>query len=301
MDDRGVLGDLWLINNKEHGFSEYEIRLAQQVANQCAIAIRQARLYQESQSQIRELEQVNNLKDDFLSTVSHELRTPVTSMRVALQLLGVTLTQELGLEEELTKPNAQQGRIARYYRILKEECEREISLINDLLDLQRLDVGNHDLALQKIQINEWLPALVNSFQERATSRQQHLQISLAEDLPVLTSDLSSLDRIWAELLNNACKYTPPGGEITLSVMPMGETTLKFDLVNTGVDIPQEELLRIFDKFYRVPSADPWKQGGTGLGLALVQKLVQHIDGVIKVTSGDQRTCFTIELPLSIKA
>lgn len=298
-DDRGVLGDLWLINDKDHGFSEYEIRLVQQVANQCAIAIRQARLYQESQTQVRELEQVNNLKDDFLSTVSHELRTPVTSMRVALQLLGVTLTQELGLEEELTKPNVEQGRIARYYRILKEECEREISLINDLLDLQRLDVGNHDLAVQTIQLTDWLPALVNSFQERAMSRQQKLIVVIAENLPPLKSDLSSLDRIWAELLNNACKYTPPGGEITLSVMA-AEDGLKFDLVNTGVEIPQDELPRIFDKFYRVPSSDPWKQGGTGLGLALVQKLVQHIDGVINVASGDGQTCFTIELPSKIK-
>lgn len=297
-DDRGVLGDLWLINDKEHGFSEYEIRLVQQVANQCAIAIRQARLYQESQSQVRELEQVNTLKDDFLSTVSHELRTPVTSMRVALQLLGVTLTQELELEQELTKPDAEQGRIARYYRILKEECEREISLINDLLDLQRLDVGNHDLALQMIDINEWLPALVSSFQERATSRQQQLQVSIAENIPSLKSDLSSLDRIWAELLNNACKYTPPGGEITLSVVQANDNSLKFSLVNTGVEIPQDELPRIFDKFYRVPSADPWKQGGTGLGLALVQKLVQHISGIIAVTSGNNQTCFTIELPLS---
>ena len=297
-DDRGVLGDLWLINDKEHGFSDDEIRLVQQVANQCAIAIRQARLYQESQTQVRELEQVNNLKDDFLSTVSHELRTPVTSMRVALQLLGVTLTQELGLEQELTKPNAEQGRVARYYRILKEECEREISLINDLLDLQRLDVGNHDLALQQINLDEWLPALVSSFQERATSRQQQLEVSIARDIPGLRSDLSSLDRIWAELLNNACKYTPPGGDITLSVKRADANTLKFALTNTGVEIPQGELPRIFDKFYRVPSADPWKQGGTGLGLALVQKLVHHIDGVIKVTSGDNRTCFTIEMPLS---
>ncbi|MEM9485570.1 MAG: ATP-binding protein, partial [Cyanobacteria bacterium P01_F01_bin.116] len=298
-DDRGVLGDLWLINDKDHGFSEYEIRLVQQVANQCAIAIRQARLYQESQTQVRELEQVNNLKDDFLSTVSHELRTPVTSMRVALQLLGVTLTQELGLEDELTKPGVEQGRIARYYRILKEECEREISLINDLLDLQRLDVGNHDLAVQIIQLPDWLPALVNSFQERANSRQQKLTVMIAEELPTLQSDLSSLDRIWAELLNNACKYTPPGGQITLSVVAV-EGRLRFDLVNTGVEIPQDELPRIFDKFYRVPSSDPWKQGGTGLGLALVQKLVQHIDGVINVTSGDDQTCFTIELPSSIK-
>ncbi|MEO0395007.1 MAG: ATP-binding protein [Leptolyngbyaceae cyanobacterium] len=298
LDDRGVLGDLWLINDKEHGFSEYEIRLVQQVANQCAIAIRQARLYQESQSQVRELEQVNNLKDDFLSTVSHELRTPVTSMRVALQLLGVTLIQELGLEEEMTKPDAEQGRIVRYYRILKEECEREISLINDLLDLQRLDVGNHDLALQPIQINEWLPALVSSFQERATSRQQQLNMAIPETVPLLKSDLSSLDRIWAELLNNACKYTPPGEEIMLTVLDTDDDSLKLALVNTGVEIPQDELPRIFDKFYRVPSSDPWKQGGTGLGLALVQKLVEHINGIITVSSGDGQTCFTIELPLS---
>ena len=248
---------------------------------------------------MRELEQVNHLKDDFLSTVSHELRTPVTSMRVALQLLGVTLTQEFGLEEELTKPDAQQGRIARYYRILKEECEREISLINDLLDLQRLDVGNHELAVQQIKMKEWLPGLVNTFQERATSRQQRLELAIAENLPGLMSDLSSLDRIWAELLNNACKYTPPGEKITLSVPPTDNDTLKFSLVNTGVEIPPDELPRIFDKFYRVPSADPWKQGGTGLGLALVQRLVQHIDGLITVTSGNNKTCFTIELPLTL--
>ncbi|MEM9164350.1 MAG: histidine kinase dimerization/phospho-acceptor domain-containing protein, partial [Cyanobacteria bacterium P01_F01_bin.4] len=159
LDDRGVLGDLWLINDKDYGFNEDDIRLVQQVANQCAIAIRQARLYQESQSQVRELERVNTLKDDFLSTVSHELRTPVTSMRVALQLLGVTLAQEMDLDAELKKPDLEQKRVARYYRILKEECEREISLINDLLDLQRLDVGNHPIASQPIKLPDWLPAL----------------------------------------------------------------------------------------------------------------------------------------------
>lgn len=298
-DHRGVIGDLWLINNKEYGFSEYDIRLVQQVANQCAIAIRQARLYQESQSQVRELEQVNHLKDDFLSTVSHELRTPVTSMRVALQLLGATLSQEYGLADEFEKPAAQQGRVARYYRILQEECEREISLINDLLDLQRLDVGNHALTPQPINLNEWLPVLINGFQERAQSRGQTLRILLSDQVPVLISDLSSVDRIWAELLNNACKYTPPGGEISLSVTEADRGRLQFNLVNTGVEIPESELPKIFDKFYRVPSADPWKQGGTGLGLALVKKLVLHIEGTIEVTSGDGAVHVCVELPLSL--
>ncbi|MEM8809540.1 MAG: HAMP domain-containing sensor histidine kinase, partial [Cyanobacteria bacterium P01_G01_bin.38] len=299
LDDRGVLGDLWLINDKDYGFNEDDIRLVQQVANQCAIAIRQARLYQESQSQVRELERVNTLKDDFLSTVSHELRTPVTSMRVALQLLGVTLAQEMDLDAELKKPDLEQKRVARYYRILKEECEREISLINDLLDLQRLDVGNHPIASQAIKLPDWLPALVNGFQERANSRDQVLNVVVPDNIPVLISDLSSVERVLAELLNNACKYTPPQGKITLAVSETDQNSLRFDVSNTGVEISKEEMPRIFDKFYRVPSADPWKQGGTGLGLALVQKLIMHIDGTISVTSGDGQTCFTVELPLSL--
>ncbi|MGF1569645.1 MAG: GAF domain-containing protein [Nodosilinea sp.] len=299
VDDRGVLGDLWLINGRSHGFTDIEIRLVQQVANQCAIAIRQARLYQAAQSQVEELERLNTLKDDFLSTVSHELRTPVTSMRVALQLLGVTLNQELGLSQDLLKPKAEQPRIARYFQILQEECEREISLINDLLDLQRLDVGNHPLQAEPILLETWLPPWANSFVTRAKSRNQTLTLTTDPVLPVLYSDPSSLERVLAELLNNACKYTPPGEHITLHVAALfaeEEDQIQFVLTNTGVTIATSEMTRIFDKFYRVPSADPWKQGGTGLGLALVEKLVRHLGGEITVDSVDRQTCFTVTLP-----
>ncbi|HEY9878385.1 MAG TPA: GAF domain-containing protein [Leptolyngbyaceae cyanobacterium] len=302
LDDRGVLGDLWLIKDKDCGFYELEIRLVQQVANQCAIAIRQARLYQAAQTQVEELERLNTLKDDFLSTVSHELRTPVTSMRVALQLLGVTLNQEFDLSAELQKPKTEQNRIARYFLILQEECEREISLINDLLDLQRLDVGNHPVHPEAVVLEEWLPNLVNGFVARAKSRQQTLELKIADNLPILNTDLASLERILAELLNNACKYTPPGEQICLKVLASKRSSddpIQFCLTNTGVDIPAEELPRIFDKFYRVPSADPWKQGGTGLGLALVQKLVMYLGGEIMVKSANQKTAFTVKLPTQL--
>ena len=302
LDDRGVLGDLWLINGRDYGFSDIEIRLVQQVANQCAIAIRQARLYEAAQSQVAELERLNTLKDDFLSTVSHELRTPVTSMRVALKLLGASLNQECNLSAELDKPKAAQNPIARYYHILKEECEREISLINDLLDLQRLDVGNHPVQTEPIVLKTWLSGWIDSFITRAKSRDQTLQVSTAPSLPVVHTDMASLEQILAELLNNACKYTPPGEHITLRVEPLAGAQLsqvQFVLTNTGVTIPAEERSRIFDKFYRVPSADPWKQGGTGLGLALVQKLCRYLGGEIAVRSDDQRTCFTVTLPTQL--
>lgn len=296
-DDRVVLGDLWLINDQDRWFSESEIRLVEQVTNQCGIAIRQARLYQESQSQVRELEHVNTLKDDFLSTVSHELRTPVTSMKVAIQMLGITLKQEYGMdEEELKKPLDERGRLARYYSVLNIECEREISLINDLLDLQRLDVGNHPMVIQPIKIPTWLPGIVNGFQPRTSSRQQALTLTISEDLPEIISDLASVERIMTELINNACKYTPPGHSIYVEIT--GEPhSIKICVTNTGVEIAEEERDRIFDKFYRVPSADPWKQGGTGLGLALIKKLVEHLEGTITVDSGMDQTTFVVELPL----
>ncbi|WP_081972850.1 GAF domain-containing protein [Leptolyngbya sp. KIOST-1] len=302
VDDRGVLGDLWLINGRDYGFDDIEIRLVQQVANQCAIAIRQARLYQAAQSQVAELERLNTLKDDFLSTVSHELRTPVTSMRVALQLLGVTLNQEFDLTADLQKPKPEQTRIGRYFSILQEECEREISLINDLLDLQRLDVGNHPIQPEPILLDTWLAGWIDSFVTRARSRDQTLDLVVAPALPVLHTDLASLERVLAELLNNACKYTPPGEHISLTVAAHPDAPdeqIAIALTNTGVTIPAEEMPRIFDKFYRVPSADPWKQGGTGLGLALVRKLVMHLGGEVAVSSDERQTCFTITLPTQL--
>jgi len=102
--------------------------------------------------------------------------------------------------------------------------------------------------------------------------------------------------VFAELLNNACKYTPPGETISVSAIAEADDQVQIVVANTGVEIPASELPRIFDKFYRVPSSDPWKQGGTGLGLALVQKLLWHIGGQIEVVSEASETAFKIVLP-----
>lgn len=295
-DDQGVLGDLWLVNFEEYEFSEREIRLVQQVANQCAIAIRQARLFQASVAQVDELAQINRLKDDFISAVPHELRTPVSNMKMAIHLLALAISSP---EFKGLSPNSSessQKRVAHYLQILQYECEREISLINDLLDLQRLDTQDKPPTLEPIDLREFLPQMIKPFQVRANNRQQSLQLDLASDLPLLQSDLSDLERILAELLNNACKYTPPGEEIVVAVS-VQSTSVLFQIMNTGVEIAPGERSRIFDKFYRIPRADPWKQGGTGLGLALVKKLTEHLGGWIEVESGQGKTCFTVLLPL----
>ncbi|MDF0552532.1 PAS domain-containing protein [Kamptonema sp. UHCC 0994] len=288
-DDRGVIGDLWLINDRDYAFRELELRMVQQVATQCAIAIRQARLYEAAQAQVKSLEKLNWLKDDFLSTVSHELRAPVANMKMAIRML------EICMKQDQLSPQTRQ-KATQYLEVLQRECDREITLINDLLDLQRLEAGRQSLVLETVQIQHWLPQLVAGFKERAEARQLTIIIDIPQtQIPPLVSDISSLDRLVSELLNNACKYTPPGQQIIVSIRAQpGKVKLK--ITNFGTEIPTEEFSRIFDKFYRIKSADPWKQGGTGLGLALVKRLAEHLGGTIHVESANVQTSFTVELP-----
>lgn len=249
------------------------------------------------ETQMAELERLNHLKDDFLSTVSHELRTPMANIRMAVKMLEISLnrTREGATASQI---EANDPHIQRYLQILKDECGREIELIENILDLQRLEAGGQSFVPEVIHLQTLLPQLVDPFQERANARQQILQLNLPSNLAPIVSDTASIGRIIAELLNNACKYTPMEESIALTVKATADK-IQFQVCNTGVEIPPRELSHVFEKFYRVPSNDPWKQGGTGLGLALVQKLCEQLGGSILAESRDKKTCFTVELPATL--
>ncbi len=277
-----------------------DLGLVKTIADQCAIAIHQAQLYKQVQDlnadlerQVRdrtaqleqkmlELEQLNSLKDDFLSTVSHELRTPMSNIKMSIHMLN-----QFPLEP----------RQKRYISILEQECQRETELINDLLDLQRLEAGANPAEIEPIDMSLWLPKVIEPFKSRTRERGQEFKIYCAEELKDFKSDRIGLERIVAELLNNACKYTPEGKEIKLSVrcIDRATATIRFEVSNAA-EIPEAEVPRVFDKFYRVPNADPWKQGGTGLGLALIKRLVEQLSGSISVESGNGITTFIVDLP-----
>jgi PAS domain S-box-containing protein len=292
VDDQGILGDLWLLKLPHEIFDVQEIRLAQQVANQCAIALRQSRLYQAAQVQVKELEQLNHLKDDFLSTVSHELRSPMSNIKMATQMLEISLTR-LGILDDKSSS------ISRYFNILKEEGKREINLINNLLDLARLDAKTEPLNLLTIALQFYIPHLAETFIERTRQQQQQLIISVPRDLPSFTTDRSFLERILTELLHNACKYTPAGETITVSAQLIAKE-FEIRVSNSGVEIPVMESDRIFDKFYRIPNNDPWKHGGTGLGLALVKKLTERLGGDVSVESSGGQTTFLLKFTTAIE-
>jgi PAS domain S-box-containing protein len=279
LPDKGqVLGDLWIFRSAERSFDQQEMQLIQQVANQCAIGLRQARLFRAAQEQVQALERLNRLKDDFISTVSHELRTPLASMKMALHMLQVAPARE---------------KQAQYLSIAQRECQREIELINDLLDLQRLEAGAYALNLQTLTWEALLGDLLLAIGERARTKGQTFQANVPLESSITTDPLL-LGRILRELLHNAVKYTPVQGSIRLRIGT--ESRRSVVEVSNSREIPAEELTHIFERFYRIPSHDPWKEGGTGLGLALVKQMVDQLRGSIEVNSSAGWTTFTLHLP-----
>lgn len=240
-----------------------------------------------------ELQKLNQLKEEFFSTIAHELQTPIANIKTAIQMLELILDQQGVFSSEL---NQEPTQTIRYFQILHDQCEQELSLINDLLDLQRLDADADTLDLTTILLQHWLPGVVETFEERIRYNKQNLQVNISPDLPPLVSDLPGLKRIMTELLNNACKYTPPDEEITVTADAQ-KSIIQLKVSNSGVEIPADQLPRIFEKFYRIPNSDFSNQSGTGLGLALVEKLVEKLGGQISVKSQNGQTTFILILPL----
>lgn len=242
------------------------------------------------------------------------IEEPYRQYSISLVAESVALTQQVS-NRRMTDPATCQ-KVSRYFQILKDEGEREIQLINDLLDLSRLDSGRDPLFLSTLQLQIWLPHLAEPFFERTKAQQQTLSIAVAPEVLPMTTDFSYLERVLTELLHNACKYTARGERITMSARvattalgdepqplkrALGLTldrshSIELTVTNSGVEIPATERDRIFDRFYRIPHNDPWEHGDTGLGLALVKKLVERLEGNIWVESGNGQTSFVLQLP-----
>lgn len=288
-DERQTIGDLWLYRLNKEAFSDDEIRLVEQIAAACAIAIRQARLYCAAQLQVEELERLNLLKDDFLKTISHELRTPLTNIEMGIDTLKMLF--------ELL-PNWQQQHFDaadESLEILEAGYEREIKLVNDLLELVHLDARNEPVKVEPVDLNLLFSYIVKLFVKRAKQQQQQLKIDIAPDLLPIVTNADILERILTELLNNAIKYTPRKESIEV-IVNANSQTVKLTLANSGVEISEPELEHIFDKFYRIPRQDRWQHGGTGLGLALVKKQVEYLGGNITASNQNQQFAITVELP-----
>lgn len=283
-DDQGMIGNLWGLKPPGDIFNAAEIHLMQQVAAQCAIAIRQARLHQAAQQQVAELAKLNQLKDDFLKTISHELKAPISSLQLAAQTIENFL---------VSTPNP--GNSPTFQRVLKifhESCDRQKQLVDDLLTLCYIDAKAENIKPELIDLNFWLPELTQLYLNRTQNQKQQLILDLAAEDMQIFADPIILERIVRELLHNACKYTPANETITVQTTA-NESEISLCVINTGIEIAATEQELIFNQFYRIPNNDPWKYGGTGLGLTLAKKLATMLQAKIDIKSENQQTIFCI--------
>jgi signal transduction histidine kinase len=256
---------------------------------------------------ITDLESRCQQKDHFINNISHDLRAPLMNIKMAMRMLKTSLTTDPNIAELLVGHRA-----AKYLEILEQECDREVKLIDNILDLQRLEYTldaraathapnaasppGHQLKLELLEIATWLPSTIEPFNYRAQTDRQKLITSVSQLVPTITTDRAYLTKIFTELLNNACKYTREDGEIIVAVDAPNREWLTL-VVKNQAEISDRHLPHIFEQFYRVPSGARSEQGGSGLGLALVQKLVTQLNGQIHVTSNAGWTEFAVKLPV----
>ena len=283
-DDRGIIGNLWALRPPTEVFTVLEIQLLQQVASQCAIAIRQARLYEASNQQVTELAKLNQLKDDFLKTISHELRAPMSSIQLAVQTMETLLKSKKNLRKSPV--------FKRVLHIFHQSCNRQKQLVDDLITLCYIDAKAKTVQPELINLHLWVQDLSQLYLKLIENQKQKLIIDFSEQELNIVTDPIILERIVREILHNACKYTPAGETITIHT-EVHRSEISLSIINTGVEISVEEQQLIFNQFYRIPNNDPWKYGGTGLGLTLVKKLAEILEISLEVVSANKQTIFCL--------
>ncbi|MBY0527252.1 MAG: HAMP domain-containing protein [Gemmataceae bacterium] len=230
---------------------------------------------------VTRLRLLDQVKSNLVATASHELKTPLTSVRLAVHLL---------LEETVGPLSPKQTELLIDAR---ENCERLLAMVNNLLDLARLEQGWQQLAIQPEAPTTLLQAAADAIRPRADDMGIDIAVEVPSGLPALSVDTERIKHALGNLLDNALTYTERGGRVTLSAAADGEAVV-LTVADTGCGIPPEYLPHVFDKFFRVPGQS---RGGTGLGLAIVHEVVvAHTGSVSCESRPGEGTAFRLRLP-----
>lgn len=239
----------------------------------------------------REVE-VDRLKSEFVATVSHELRTPMTSVKGYVEMLLMQAVGEINDEQR------------HFLKVIKGNIDRLGSLVNDLLDISRIEAGRVRLSLERVDLADLLRETSEAFLRRARleSKPMHFELELSDDLPTIEADRNRLRQIINNLVENSFNYTPADGTIWLAARPKGQE-VEISIRDNGIGITPAEQERIFERFFRGEQALNLSVAGTGLGLSIVSQLVEMHHGRIALQSegaAGKGTTFTITLPADFK-
>jgi two-component system phosphate regulon sensor histidine kinase PhoR len=234
---------------------------------------------------VTDLRRLESLRRDFVANVSHELRTPVTAVRSAAE----TLRESALVDPDPSVP-------ARFVDIIVRNAERLQSLIEDLLELSRLESKEFRLKKERVELPVVASIVMGLFRERADKKGVRLKVELPSDLPALTTDQRALEQVVSNLVDNAVKYCPSGSSVTVSAEKT-HGALKVVVKDTGPGIDPKHVPRLFERFYRVDAGRSREIGGTGLGLSIVKHLVEAMGGQVTVDSAvGHGSAFSVTLP-----
>jgi GAF domain-containing protein/anti-sigma regulatory factor (Ser/Thr protein kinase) len=279
-----VLGVIILVRIEVRPFSDREIELVESFARQAAIAIENVRLFKEIQEKSVQLEVANRHKTEFLANMSHELRTPLNA------IIGFS---EVLLQRMFGELNPQQ---ADYLEDIMSSGRHLLTLINDILDLSKIEAGRMELEAAPFSLVAALNNAVTLVRERATSHRIRLELNVAPELDTLVADERKLKQVVVNLLTNAVKFTPDGGTVRLrAARENGEVRLSVH--DTGIGIAAEDQQRIFEEFQQATHQGDQSREGTGLGLTLSKRMVELHGGTLTVDSTPGKgSTFTVVLP-----
>jgi PAS domain S-box-containing protein len=280
-----VIGGLFFGHDQPGVFTERSERLIAGVAAQAAIAMDNARLHAERTQLVAQLQDADRRKDEFLATLAHELRNPLAPLRHALQLLELTVRGDARIDP------------------LREMMERQVGhlvrLVDDLLEMSRISRGALELRKERIPVSAVVRNAVETSDPLIRGGQHRLSVALPDEPLWIEGDAVRVAQILSNLLNNAAKYTDPGGEIRLQVAGRGGA-VAISVRDNGIGIAPETLPRLFEMFSRAAGPDRAGRGGLGIGLALSRRLAEMHGGTLEGRSeGPQRGAeFTLTLPLA---
>jgi signal transduction histidine kinase/CheY-like chemotaxis protein/CHASE3 domain sensor protein len=239
------------------------------------------------QLKARELEQASQYKSDFLANMSHELRTPLNSSLILAKLLADNPDDNLSEEQ------------VKYAKTIESSGRDLLNLINDILDLSKIEAGHLEMRPETISVERLANNLRQVFQPLATEKQLDLSIELSADCPAnIETDPQRLEQVLKNLLSNAIKFTE-AGQVRLSINPRPEGRIAFSVSDTGIGIAREQQRSVFEAFHQADSTISRRYGGTGLGLSISQQLARLLGGAIELQSEPGKgSTFTITIPES---
>ena len=232
---------------------------------------------------ISELRRLEKVRQDFVANVSHELRTPVASIKGYTEtLLGGAMDDPQAMKE--------------FLGIIHNNSDRLVNLINDLLDLARIESGKMKMTLIPVDAAGVIRKCVAILEKAVEAKRLTIVLDLPATLPKVLADEARLSQVFLNLLDNAVKYTPADGQIIVRALP-GDKNIHFEVIDSGIGIPEKDLPRIFERFYRVDKARARDVGGTGLGLSIVKHIVAAHGGEVAVhSSPGHGTTFSFVVP-----